>query len=930
MRSPFQADGGEAGMGRRTRAIARFGQQFVLAACVVCTACDGDSGLERGTAEPVGAGDGLDRAAGDGGPWEGGAEGFAPPEQPPMDAPSPRRIVALETHAPVEVRAGQTFLPECLAVDDLGEAALLPRDQFQVRFSPDAAALAGPDGSVLAQKATALQVWCQSSALALIDQRPATVRVVPGEPALAETLLDTYALQAGDTLGVLCRAYDAYLNPVDVTPGLRVLPSDGGQPADQGFTFTRTGVYEVGCEVAGAEPHVVAIEVRAGAPVALKVARVPEQEVYALGAIVQIAARAVDVYDNPVPSARVALRSEPSAGAVGESRLRFEREGTFTVIATLVDDPTISDRTQVTVNGLGPNIVCGVGNGGLRDGAMVRIPASKQLVFDGSVSDANGVRSVKINGTPVSVGANGRLSLSLPVRFGMNFVDIVAVDRFGAESTRVCSFLASTQFHPPQDLLAGAVTLALGQAALDDNDPKGEIDSLNDLLHTALNSRALRDALHNELLNANPVKPRSCDQKVLGVCVFRTEINYLDSELRGPNSTQLTLIPNGIHARVVLNDVRLKLRVDGTLSSTGWAKFARITVDVDFDARLVSGRPSIQVRRESVNVAVDGIDTDFGGVSGFFLDIVLSIAKGTLRDAVRNLVSSWVRDNFNQILDGVIGGLDISSLGSRFSVPSLDGSKKIEVAFGLGFSSLDVTAQRMRFGIGTRFSSTTALGVASLGVAIPDGGTLRERDGTTPAELSVQVAVFNQALHALWRAGLFEGNLAGALGAGKAVDGLQIVVSAQLPPVAHLRTDGMTELGLGALRLSLVYPGIWDDPIVLSLGARATMQAQLSGEDLRFSNLVVQELVFSSESTPLDSESREVLTDVLLSLVQSLVARALNDAIPALPIPSFTLPSSLTAFGLPAGARLGLKDRVLVTRPPHFVLRSGFGIGARP
>jgi len=931
-------------MGQRVLHIAHLGLSLVLAACLACTACGGDSAVQPGSSEPIGAGDGLDRAKGsDGGARDGGvedgggtatvedAEAGAPEKpQPPMVNPAPRRIVALETHAPLEVRAGETFAPECLAIDDLGEAELLPRDQFQVRFSPDAAAAAAPDGSVLAQQATALQVWCQSSGLALIDESPATVRVVPGEPALAETLVETYALHAGDTLGVICRAYDAYLNPVDVTPGLRVLPSDAGRPADQGFTFTRSGVYEVGCEVAGAEPHMVAIEVRAAAPVALKVVRVPEQEVYSLGAVVQIAGLAVDAYDNPVPSARVALRSEPSAAALGETRLLFEREGTFTIIATLVDDPSISDRTEVTVNGVGPNIVCGVGNGGLRDGAMVRIPESGQLVFEGSVADANGVGSVHINGKAVSVGANGRISQSLPVRFGMNFVDIVAVDRFGAESTRVCSFLASAQFHPPQDLLAGAVTLSLGQAALDDNDPKGEIDSLNDLLHAALNSRALRDALHEELLRANPVKPRSCDQKVLGLCVFRTEIRYLDSELRGPNSTQLTLIPSGVHARVVLNDVRLKLRVDGTLSSTGWAKFSRITVDADFDARLVGGRPSIQVRRDSVSVGVEGISTEFGGVSGFFLDIVLSLAKGTLRDAVRNLVSSWVRDNFNQILDGVLGGLDISSLGSRFSIPSLDGSKDIEVNFGLGFTSLDVTSQRMRFGIGTRFSSSTALAMTSLGVAIPSGGTLRERDGTTPTELAVQVAVFNQALHALWRAGLFEGNLSGVLGAGDAVDGLQIVVSAQLPPVAHLRADGMTELGLGALRLSLVYPGLWDVPIVLSLGARATMRAQLSGEDLRFSDLVVQELMFSSESTPLDSESRDVLTDVLMSLVQSLVASALNDAIPALPIPSFALPSSLTPFGIPAGARLGLKDRVLLTRPPHFVLRSGFGIGGQP
>ncbi len=942
-------------MGPGTRKLARLGRQFVLTLCIACSACNTGSGPDDELSDSIGAGDGgetretghdagstdasraedsLD-AANEAGVLDTGigseadAVAAEPDAQTPVAAP-PRRIVALDTRGPLEVRAGQVFSPDCLAIDDLGEAELLPPGTFEVRFSPDAAAVAGADGSVLAQRATTLQVWCQAPNLALIDETPASVRVLPGEPAIVETQVESYALLAGDTLLVSCRAYDRYRNPVDVTPGVRALPSDGGSAGAGGFVFTRAGIYQVGCELAGAAPDLVAIEVRPGAPVALTIGRVPDENVYGLGAVVQIAARAVDKYDNPVPSARVTLHSEPSVEALGQSRLRFDQEGTFTVVATLADHPTITASIAITVNGVGPNIVCGAADATLRDGAMVRIPAGGRLTFQGSVADANGVRAVEVNGTPVVMDVDGRFAVPLDVRFGMNFVDIVAVDGFGAESTRVCSFLASNRFHPPADLLPGAVTLSLAQAAIDDRNPSGPINSLNDLLHTAVNAPALRAALHQALIAENPVKPSSCDQKVLGLCVFKTEIIYLDSELRGPHSTELSLISSGVHARLVLNDVRLKLRVNGTLSSTGWANFSRIIVDADFDARLISGRPSIQVRRESVNVAVEGISTDFGGVSGFFLDIVLSIAKGTLRDAVRNLVRDWVRDNFNQILDGVLGGLDIASLGSSFKIPSLDGSKDLTVGFGLGFSSLDVTTQRMRFGIGTRFTSATALAIPSLGVAIPDGGTLRERDGNTPAELAVQVGVFNQALHALWRAGLFEGNLAGAIGGGKAVDGLQIIVSAQLPPVAHLRADGMTELGLGALRLSLVYPGLWDEPIALSLGARAVMRARLSGEDLSFSDLVVEELVFSADSTPLDRESRDVLTDVLLSLVQSLVGASLNDAIPALPIPSFTLPSSLTGFGLPAGARLGLKDRSLDMRPPHFVLRSGFGIGVGP
>jgi hypothetical protein len=944
-------------MERRSRGVTRFGPVLVWAACVLGTGCDTSGAPEREvqSSDPIGAEAGDDAGAAlgggaadasdagipespDGGAAQDGDAGVDAPDGgaaeldagPPQEVLQPRRIVALETHVPTEVRAGQTFTAECLAIDDLGEAELLEPARFQTRVSPQEAVQIDAGFSVLARQATTLEVWCQSSELALIDETPATVRVVPGEPALVETLVGTHVLTAGDALDVFCRAYDAYRNPVEVTPGLRVLPSDGGFVSDGRLTFTRAGVYQVGCEVAGAAPDMVAVEVRPGAAVALAIARIPDEHVYPLFAVVQLAPQATDAYGNLVPSARVALHSDPPAAAIGQTRLRFANEGTFTVVATLVDDPTISVSTEITVNGVGPEIVCGTADATLRDGSMVRMPANGRLTFEGSVADANQVQSLRVNGVAATPDAEGRFAVPLDARFGMNFVDIVAVDGFGVESTRVCSFLAAGRFQPEQDLLGGAVTLSLAQAALDDRNAQGEINSLNDLLHAAINARALRDELHAALLAENPVKPSSCDQKVLGVCVFRTKITYLDSELRGPNSTSLTLIPSGVRARVVMNDVRLKLRVDGTLDSTGWAKFSRIAVDVDFDAKLVAGKPSIRVRPDSVNVTVEGISTDFGGVSGFFLDIVLSIAKGTLRDAVRNLVRDWVRDNFNQILDGVLGGLDIASLGSSFSIKSLDGSRDVRVNFGLGFSSLDVTPSRMRFGIATRFTSVPILGAGSLGVAIPDGGTLRERDGTTPAELAVQVGVLNQALHALWRAGLFEGNLARVMGGGPAVDGLQIIVSAQLPPVAHLRADGRAELGLGALHVSLVYPGLWDEPIAVSLGARATMRAQLAGDDLSFSDLAVEELLFSPVSAPLDTESREVLEEVLLSLVQGLVSSALNDAIPALPIPSFALPAALADFGLPAGARLGLTNSSLAVRPPHFVLRSGFGIGGRP
>ena len=56
----------------------------------------------------------------------------------------------------------------------------------------------------------------------------------------------------------------------------------------------------------------------------------------------------------------------------------------------------------------------------------------------------------------------------------------------------------------------------------------------------------------------------------------------------------------------------------------------------------------------------------------------------------------------NDVLDGLLSGLDISTLGSTFNVPGLDGGT-IPINFGVGFSSVDTSPARMLISIGSRF-----------------------------------------------------------------------------------------------------------------------------------------------------------------------------------------------------------------------------------
>jgi hypothetical protein len=62
------------------------------------------------------------------------------------------------------------------------------------------------------------------------------------------------------------------------------------------------------------------------------------------------------------------------------------------------------------------------------------------------------------------------------------------------------------------------------------------------------------------------------------------------------------------------------------------------------------------------------------------------------------------------------------------------------------------------------------------------------------------------------------------------------------------------------------------------------------------------------------------------ALLAQMAERSLNDALPRLPVPAFTVPEALGVYGLPAGAKLGIVGSTLATNGQHAVLRGGFGV----
>jgi hypothetical protein len=845
--------------------------------------------------------------------------------------------VAIETIVPrTTLAAGERVNASCVLYDEDGEVTEPPGVTFRIDYEPMTLFEMDGDAVVAAYVGTAT-VRCAAPALGLLDETPVAIEIVPGAPYTVHTQLDSNGATAGTSTGVSCIVFDAFGNTVtDFSHTVSASPTgDGLTTTSDSITATRTGLYEVSCVVSGApELESAFLLVNPDLPASLSVGLTPERDSYVIGDQVILTHQVRDQFGNRVDDAVIAYSSSPSVPMPSAGRFQFDSDGVRTLTAT-VTSPTLDEvplfgSVQVVVNTKGPDIQCRrIDNQAVAEDAYMlnRAPGSTVTV-PVHVADEFGVDTVTIavnGGTPVTAtpGATpGIYQATLPIRFGMNFFDVVAKDNSpdAKENSTTCTVLAANQWTAENAFMNGALGLRLDQHAVDDQAAPPPIRSLNDILRIVLGSPAIRTMVNEALVASNPINRGGC-----GFFACEPDVNYNAGSITwDPPENTLQLIPGGLRASVVLRNVRLTVRACGTFCCPGGTtitvRASTITASIDFGLELQGG-----VLRASVlgdpTVTVGSVNIDGSGFCGFFLNLIQSFVTGTVRNAVRDALRDFLRTDVGPVLDELVSGLDISTLGSSFLVPRLDGSGTIELGFGVQMSSLNITSARLLLGIATRFTPTVAgHNRPTLGVARRPGTVLLDPPGTNttrPVGLSLYEGALNQILHGLWRGGFFNASL--SLGEGSAS------IDARLPAVAVLQGTGQALLMLGGIRAEVTIPGIINQPLALTFGGEATASVGLVGDDLSFGAVTLQQLYVSFDAS-IDQNQRDALEGLLTTVLQGVLADAINDGLPAIPIPSFTLPADLADYGLPAGGELGITNPVLGTNGQHFVLTGGFGI----
>ena len=830
--------------------------------------------------------------------------------------------------------AGDPVGAKCSILDAKGDPALDTKGnplsdtvELDVSYEAPDSFATQDDGQVVAAKAGTALVRCAAPTLGIVDETPEQVTIVAGPAVRVITKLDQPTTFAGQPDGVTCLAYDAFDNPVqDVVQSLALEPSVAGTTATtSNVTAQLAGQYQVTCIVSGAaDVQPADLVVLPALPASLVGALDPERTLYKIFDQVTLVTAAFDEFGNRVDDVTYNYFSSPLVNSPALAKYQFSQDGLFQLTALVTSATKNNVQLEVTLPALvdsnGPAIDCmRIDQPAVASEAYMVQQAPATVNFPVHISAAFAVQSVTIGGIAATLDTtSGNYTAPFNIGFGMNFVDVVATDTNGVQNSTTCFVLAAQYYTGESTNMAGSLGLRLSPYAVGDPDPAG-LDSLNDIFYTVLSSPALRQLVDQGLVAANPINNGGC-----GFFACNPNVNYNAGSIAWDQpSTTMSLIPGGIRATVYLPNVRLNVSACGTTCCIGGSNItvtaSFISASVDFGLSLQGGVLRAKVATQPT-VTVGSVNLNGSGFCGFIINLVQSFFTGTVKNAVQSALANFINNKVGPMLDQLVSSLDISTLAKQFNVPRLDSTGTVTLDFGLQFTSLDITTVRALLGIGTSFTpGAVAQNRPSLGIARRTPDPLLDPPGTTnsnPVGISAYEGLLNQVLHGLWRGGYFQATL--NIGGGTAT------IDGRLPPVAAIGSNNTAQLMLGGISATLTIPGIIDNPIQILFGGRANANVSLVGNSLVFGSLTLDQLYVSFQAT-LSQSQRDAMESFLTSALQDVLANAINNGLPAFPIPSFTLPSSVAMYGLPAGAQLGIVNPVLTTTSQHAVLVGGFG-----
>lgn len=587
-------------------------------------------------------------------------------------------------------------------------------------------------------------------------------------------------------------------------------------------------------------------------------------------------------------------------------------------------------------------------------------------------ADVDDIETLTVDGEVITLGTRNNVSVPQTAEFGIQTFEVTATNEEGGTTDIACSFLFAGAEQDATNTVPGSVVLQLNEDAVDDTVGDDGLDSMNDIIVTALSGGLLEDAIDNRFTGAAgpEIKPSNCDlvDPSAGgtTCVLTTQVEHMANTpgridgLLFSNSTGFRLL--GV-ARSVDIAVRASgseritsssfgsdpatIGASGSLNTTGTLTISEFGFDIEFRVfRDTMGQ--LVVERSDVNGAViDSAVGIFGSLDNStitapsFPDVNGESLRSLVEEAaadhitgvngrsVRESMTESIGDSIAGVLQQLLSTVSVRSVTSSFSVPTVTGGA-IDVTFSSGFNDAIAAPDGVTFVLDASYAADPAASVRDLDrmpistTAVPPANRIQ------PAAHVIDQNLLNALGFNVWRAGGLNGMIMpGAVEpeAGTTLmlpvegnsftwgdvtppDMASVQLDVRLPPVVRAQSTGLQ------IQLGEVVATITPDDVAMP-GAWPTTQLTIGAT-----------FTTSPTGSGITPDWRDFeLTDLAVGVDRSLsteertnarryaafialhLARhQLIESLPALPIGSFQIPFALDTYGLTGLAVLGTES----------------------
>ncbi|MFO0746088.1 MAG: hypothetical protein U1F43_10490 [Myxococcota bacterium] len=498
------------------------------------------------------------------------------------------------TVTPSEVVAGGTAQVSCGVAPESSNQWVHASD-FVMRVEP-VTGLAG--GAVLegttitTTRSGTYRAYCALPTFGAEDAVGALLTVTAGDPVATRPDFDHNPGQVHATQGVRCVGVDRFGNPAELP-----FPEFTADPSlvfgDGTLTPNTVGTFPVTCgspTKPGLPATPVDFHAIPGDPVTLELSADPDLPGYGVGAKVELSWTAYDNWGNAIADLPGTLTAptQPAIALLDDElhQYRLDAEGLYHFSVRL-DAPwaSLTDDLDLLVDVTPPTVTITYPE----RGATLTESVDNPLVVRGKVTDAGGLQTFKINAQSVAVAADGTFSHPVESKWGLNRLDIVAVDKALNSTTLGPTYHYSDAYISFIDQDAkglqdpDALVVLLAQGFFDDgvHDPAdlNDVATLFEVLLSGIDISSIVDPL---FANVNQTIPLASQQQrfdiIQGVSWVNvdTEANLIISLKTAPTT--------GIHAPRVDIDSRTG-GLDFTMS-IGDASNPALAIDLVLEAKL--------------------------------------------------------------------------------------------------------------------------------------------------------------------------------------------------------------------------------------------------------------------------------------------------------------------------------------------------------